>query len=84
MVVDKGKKKKVSPDEEFDHVDEELLIAIEKLQELQDDLDKVSLSLSNISLSKIFCVFVLACRHCCVEHDSACVCRFLFMLLYLM
>ncbi|XP_024029635.1 NAP1-related protein 2 [Morus notabilis] len=42
MVVDKGKKKKVSPDEEFDHVDEEFLIAIEKLQELQDDLDKVN------------------------------------------
>lgn len=39
MVVDKGKKQKV---EEESYIDEKLIFSIEKLQEIQDDLDKVN------------------------------------------
>ena len=41
MVADKGKKLKVTEEEETDHIDGELVISIEKLQELQDELEKV-------------------------------------------
>lgn len=41
MVADKGKKSKVAPEEESDHIDGELVLSIEKLQEVQDDLEKV-------------------------------------------
>jgi hypothetical protein len=46
MVADKGKKLKVTEEEETDHIDGELVISIEKLQELQDELEKVFFSLS--------------------------------------
>ncbi|KAL3335551.1 hypothetical protein AABB24_031664 [Solanum stoloniferum] len=39
MVVDKGKKQKV---EEENYIDEKLIFSIEKLQEIQDDLDKIN------------------------------------------
>ncbi|KAF3444783.1 hypothetical protein FNV43_RR14476 [Rhamnella rubrinervis] len=41
MVADKGKKSKVSQDEDSDHIDGELVLSIEKLQEVQDELEKV-------------------------------------------
>ncbi|XP_073010860.1 NAP1-related protein 2-like [Typha latifolia] len=41
MVADKGKKSKVA-EEEADHVDGELVLSIEKLQEIQDELEKVN------------------------------------------
>ncbi|KAK8941784.1 hypothetical protein KSP40_PGU008417 [Platanthera guangdongensis] len=44
MAADKGKKSKVAEqgagDDAADHIDGELVLSIEKLQELQDDLDK--------------------------------------------
>lgn len=49
MVADKGKKAKVAEregDEENEHIDGELVLSIEKLQEIQDELEKVSTSLS--------------------------------------
>ncbi|ONK75452.1 uncharacterized protein A4U43_C03F16990 [Asparagus officinalis] len=45
MVADKGKKAKVAErdgDEENDHIDGELVLSIEKLQEIQDELEKVN------------------------------------------
>ncbi|OAY79264.1 NAP1-related protein 2 [Ananas comosus] len=42
MVADKGKKTKVAENEEADHVDGELVLSIEKLQEIQDELEKVN------------------------------------------
>lgn len=42
MVADKGKKLKVTDEEETDHIDGELVISIEKLQELQDELEKIN------------------------------------------
>lgn len=54
MVADKGKKAKVAEgegDEETENIDSELVLSIEKLQEIQDELEKVAnLSLSLISL----------------------------------
>ncbi|KAJ7000911.1 hypothetical protein NC653_011386 [Populus alba x Populus x berolinensis] len=43
MVADKGKKSKVTGEEETNHIDEELFLSVEKLQELQDELEKVLL-----------------------------------------
>ncbi|XP_062106661.1 NAP1-related protein 2-like isoform X2 [Humulus lupulus] len=42
MVADKGKKAKVAPVEETEPVDDELVLSIEKLQEAQDELEKVN------------------------------------------
>ncbi|CAI0549176.1 unnamed protein product [Linum tenue] len=44
MVADKGKKLKVekSGEEENHHIDEELVLSIEKLQEIQDELEKIN------------------------------------------
>ncbi|CAB4275042.1 unnamed protein product [Prunus armeniaca] len=45
MVADQGKKAKLTeraPGDETDHIDTELVLNIEKLQEFQDDLDKVN------------------------------------------
>lgn len=45
MVADKGKKSKVSDrivEDDADHIDGELVLSIEKLQELQDELEKVN------------------------------------------
>ncbi|KAK1289765.1 hypothetical protein QJS10_CPB18g01357 [Acorus calamus] len=44
MVADKGKKSKVAEreEEDGDHVDGELVLSIEKLQEIQDELEKVN------------------------------------------
>lgn len=44
MVEDKGKKLKVSErgeDDNSDNIDEKLVLSIEKLQEIQDELEKV-------------------------------------------
>lgn len=41
MVADKGKKSKVAAEEEHEHIDGELVLSIEKLQEVQDELEKV-------------------------------------------
>lgn len=44
MVEDKGKKPKVSEkgeDDNSDNIDEKLVLSIEKLQEIQDELEKV-------------------------------------------
>lgn len=40
MVVDKGKKQKV---EDENYIDEKLIFSIEKLQEIQDELEKVKI-----------------------------------------
>ncbi|KAF8408090.1 hypothetical protein HHK36_007231 [Tetracentron sinense] len=45
MVADKGKKSKVAErgeEEDSDHIDGELVLSIEKLQEIQDELEKVN------------------------------------------
>ncbi|WCJ35949.1 Testis-specific Y-encoded-like protein 1 [Euphorbia peplus] len=44
MVADKGKKQKVAEkgDEENNQIDEALVLSIEKLQEIQDDLEKIN------------------------------------------
>ncbi|KAH7532634.1 hypothetical protein FEM48_Zijuj04G0042400 [Ziziphus jujuba var. spinosa] len=42
MVADKGKKSKVAAEEEHEHIDGELVLSIEKLQEVQDELEKVN------------------------------------------
>ena len=41
MVADKAKKTRAAPEEETEHVDDELVLSIEKLQEAQDELEKV-------------------------------------------
>ena len=44
MVEDKGKKPKLadrSEDQNSDSIDEKLVLSIEKLQEIQDELEKV-------------------------------------------
>ena len=57
MVADKGKKLKVTEEEETDHIDGELVISIEKLQELQDELEKVFLI--PFFLSSSLCMLLL-------------------------
>lgn len=42
MVADRGKKSKVAEDENADGIDTELVLSIEKLQEVQDELEKVN------------------------------------------
>ncbi|CAN1155926.1 NAP1-related protein 2 [Linum perenne] len=43
MAADKGKKMKVEKgDEENHHIDEELVLSIEKLQEIQDELERIN------------------------------------------
>lgn len=52
MVADKGKKLKLSEkgeEENSDHIDGDLVLSIEKLQEIQDELEKV--------ISFFFCLF---------------------------
>lgn len=41
MVADKGKKSKVVVKEESVHIDGDLILSMEKLQEVQDELEKV-------------------------------------------
>lgn len=43
MVADKGKKSKLAEgaDGDSDNIDEKLVLSIEKLQEIQDELEKV-------------------------------------------
>lgn len=57
-VADKGKKLKVSEkgeEENAEQIDGELVLSIEKLQEIQDELEKVnSFLLSNFSLAFCF------------------------------
>lgn len=43
MIADRGKKSKVADEQDSEHIDAELVLSIEKLQEVQDQLDKVSL-----------------------------------------
>ncbi|KAF2316253.1 hypothetical protein GH714_041594 [Hevea brasiliensis] len=40
MVVEKGKKSKLIEKEHSDHIDGELIISVEKLQEIQEELEK--------------------------------------------
>ncbi|KAL3528369.1 hypothetical protein ACH5RR_007691 [Cinchona calisaya] len=43
MVADKGKKQKIGDDDNNnDHIDEKLVLSIEKLQEIQDELEKIN------------------------------------------
>lgn len=42
MVADKGKKQKVAVEKGEEQIDGELVVSIEKLQEIQDQLEKVS------------------------------------------
>lgn len=44
MLAERGKKSKVAdgPEQASDHIDEELVLSIEKLQEVQDELEKVT------------------------------------------
>ncbi|XP_031107789.1 NAP1-related protein 2-like isoform X1 [Ipomoea triloba] len=45
MVADRGKKSKVAdvaPEEDSRHIDQDLILSIEKLQEVQDELEKVN------------------------------------------
>nr|GLL18710.1 NAP1-related protein 2-like isoform X2 [Ipomoea trifida]GME09380.1 NAP1-related protein 2-like isoform X2 [Ipomoea batatas] len=47
MVADRGKKSKVAdvaPEEDSRHIDQDLILSIEKLQEVQDELEKVLFS----------------------------------------
>ncbi|GFY82998.1 hypothetical protein Acr_02g0012380 [Actinidia rufa] len=56
MVADSGKKLKVverTEEEDSDHIDSELVLSIEKLQEVQDELDKVRFSLCHRSISNL-------------------------------
>lgn len=42
MVADKGKRSKAAAvEDDSDHIDEKLVLSIEKLQEIQDELEKV-------------------------------------------
>lgn len=42
MIADRGKKSKVADEQDSEHIDAELVLSIEKLQEVQDQLDKVN------------------------------------------
>ena len=58
MVADKGKKSKAAAaeqveEEDSDHIDGELVLSIEKLQEIQDELEKVYLFAHNSLLSSV-------------------------------
>lgn len=56
MVADKGKKPKLvdsGQEDDSDHIDGELILSIEKLQEVQEELEKV------LSLSSMSCHFPL-------------------------
>ena len=64
MVADKGKKSKVSDrivEEDSDHIDGELVLSIEKLQELQDELEKVRFYPLLLLLFVCLVVFVFCC-----------------------
>lgn len=54
MVADKGKKTKVE-EENAEQIDSELVLSIEKLQEIQDELEKVFFFLIEFML--IFVIF---------------------------
>lgn len=65
MVADKAKKTKVE-DEAPDHIDGELVLSIEKLQEIQDEIETVmtlQFVLLYFSLSSCFLVELLCCGH---------------------
>lgn len=47
-MTDKGKRAKVEEDEGSEALDAELVMNIEKLQEVQDELEKVGLSVSSV------------------------------------
>jgi template-activating factor I len=51
MGADKGKKPKLSEGEENEHIDGDLVLSIEKLQEIQDELEKVNIYSLSLSLS---------------------------------
>lgn len=42
MIADRGKKSKITEEEDSNHIDADLVLSIEKLQEVQDQLDKVN------------------------------------------
>ena len=59
MVADKGKKSKVADPgaegaEPEQHIDGELVLSIEKLQEIQDELERVTLSFAKEKEEKIY------------------------------
>ena len=59
MVADKGKKTKVE-EENTEQIDSELVLSIEKLQEIQDELEKVLFLLTkNIYLFVYMLLFFL-------------------------
>lgn len=60
MVVDKGKKAKFAErgEEDPDHIDGELVLSIEKLQEIQDELERVMISVF-FECSSPFCLFLV-------------------------
>ena len=65
MVADKGKKLKTSEKGEEENnsetIDEKLVLSIEKLQEIQDELEKVFTQLGFHSfLCACFCVFCIS------------------------
>lgn len=69
MVADKGKKTKVD-EENAEQIDSELVVSIEKLQEIQDELEKVT------HLSSYVFLYVFAC--CCLF--VVYICRFILFL----
>lgn len=68
MVEDKGKKLKVSEkgeDDCSDNIDEKLVLSIEKLQEIQDELEKVIPI--NLSLLLVLCEFYVSFFSCTIS-----------------
>ncbi|CAK9186110.1 unnamed protein product [Ilex paraguariensis] len=56
MVADRGKKSKVAEravDDDFDHIEGELVLSIEKLQEVQDELEKLRYHLPISTLKRL-------------------------------
>lgn len=58
MVADKGKKMKVGEkgsEDNSEQIDGELVVSIEKLQEIQDELEKVNAFLKNVAFISVLC-----------------------------
>ena len=68
MVAEKGKKSKVverTEGEDSVHIDSQLVQYIEKLQEVQDELEKV------LFFQQLLCMCMCLC-HCCGHDDHHC------------
>lgn len=82
MIADRGKKSKVADEQDSEHIDAELVLSIEKLQEVQDQLDKVSLFafeffLITLSYGREFLIvrlpidiYMYLCIHICMNRYS--------------